>query len=164
MSRYALTLRERQPLTSATVSRATDNSPAWWWHAILFNAGSIEPDELPALVERTPCHMFNTAQIQTANRARWHVGHLLQVRDHDTEWQRWPRTGAVWRFVRNIHPCNAYYLPLTNWQRVRRDPQLVASVAAYYRERYASIWDEFTGLVRAPAGYGGAAPDGPLVI
>jgi hypothetical protein len=100
----------------------------------------------------------------TLNRQGWHAAHLLEVKDGDTNWRSWPRSSVVWRFVRNIHPCNVFYIPKTRWEQVGKDALLIASVAAAYRERYAAIWAEFADLAEAPAGHGQPAPDGPLMI
>jgi hypothetical protein len=115
-------------------------------------------------VAATPCHLFEIGSTPTVNRAGWHVAHLLNVKDGDTDWTRWPRSRAVRRFVRNLHPCNVFYVPLTDWERHGADPALIASVAAYYRARYAAVWPAFAELAGAPSGLGLAAPDGPLVI
>lgn len=147
-----------------TLLRQTDNAPAWWWHAVLFNRIPISPARLPELLEVTPSHMFDVAPTSTVNGAGWHVDHLLNVKDGDTDWQHWSRASVVWRFVRNIHPCNVFYVPKSDRQGVGGNPLVIASVAAYYRQRYAAIWHEFADLARAPEGYGGPVPDGPLVI
>jgi hypothetical protein len=69
-----------------------------------------------------------------------------------------------WRFVRNIHPANVFYLPMTAWQRVGADPTLIASVAAFYRQRYANLRSEFSNLAGGVPSFGLAAPDGELAI
>lgn len=70
----------------------------------------------------------------------------------------------VRRFVRNIHPANVFYLPLTNWRRVGKDKELIAMVASVYRSRYTRIWEEFVGLAGAPTSWETTSEDGPLVI
>ena len=142
--------------------RSTDNAPAWWWHAALYNGVVVAPAQLAGLIDATPCHMFHVGRTPTVSDAGWYVGHLLNVKDGNTDWQRWPRPAVVRRFIRNIHPCNVFYVPKANGQQVSSDPRLIASIAARYRERYASIWDEFAALAGAPARYGEAAPDGFL--
>jgi hypothetical protein len=100
----------------------------------------------------------------TVNRAGWYVAHVLNARDGDTKWQNWPRSAVVWRFIRNIHPCNVFYVPLIEGKRTGEDAGLIESVAAHYRQRYAAIWAEFIQLAGALMSLGEAASDGPLVI
>ena len=51
------------------------------------------------------------------NGAGWHVAHILNTKDRNIEWKNWSREELVRRFVRNIHPCNCYYIPKRNWHR-----------------------------------------------
>lgn len=144
--------------------KPTDNAPAWWWHAVLFNAVSVEPEQLPAFIGATPCEWKEVLATPTVNGAGWHVAHVLNARFGDTKWQSWSRSSVVWRFIRNIHPCNVFYVPKPEWRRVGADAELIESVAAHYRRRYAAIWAEFVHLSGALMGLGETAPDGPLVI
>lgn len=146
-----------------TYLRPTDNAPAWWWHRVLFNGVSIEAEQIGSFVAATPCHMF-AVKIPTVNKAGWHVAHILGAKDGDTDWEHWSRTSAIRRFVRNIHPCNVFYVPRVDWLTVGGDARLIASVAGYYRERYRAVWSEFAELAGAPRGLGISAPDGALVI
>jgi hypothetical protein len=147
-----------------TTIKWTDNAPAWWWHAVLFNGNAIEPDRLPSFIEATPCHMFQVASRPTVNTAGWHAAHVRDVKDRDTDWRHWPRTTAAWRFVRNIHPCNVFFVPKADWQLVGGDRALIASVAAHYRRRYLAIWDEYEALAVGDPAFEADAPDGTLVI
>ena len=144
-----------------------DNSPAWWWHALLFNGLAVDPARFASLIVATPSHMFQApARGETLNARGWYVAHILGVKNRDVRWQGWPRREAVWRFVRNIHPCNTFYVPRTPaaWVGISADAGMLASVADYYRRRYASVWDEFCQLADAPTGHGDPAPDGRLDI
>lgn len=144
-----------------------DNSPAWWWHAVLFNDLLADPPVFASFIEATPFHMFKApARKETLNAKGWYVAHILDVRNRDGRWLDWPTTTAVWRFVRNIHPCNVFYVPKgsADWIDVSADPVMLASVAAFYRERYAAIWDEFCTLAAAPKKHGDPAPDGRLEV
>jgi hypothetical protein len=144
--------------------RPTDNSPAWWWHALLFAGTEVTESDMGGLVSRTPAHVHDMDRRRTLNQARWHAAHILNAKDRDTAWWTWSRATVVRRFVRSIHPCNVFYVPLTDWPRVGADPRLIAAAAAHLRRRYASVWDDFSTLAHAPAGHGLADVDGPLVI
>jgi hypothetical protein len=149
-----------------TVVKPTDNAPAWWWYAVLFNAVPVDAEQMPAFIRTTPCHMHDVRG-PTVNRAGWYVAHVLNARNGDTKWQNWSRSAVVWRFIRNIHPCNVFYVPRIDrieGKRIGEDAGLIESVAAHYRRRYAAIWEEFMQLAGAPMGLGEAASDGPLVI
>lgn len=142
-----------------------DNSPAWWWHAVLFNDLSLDPAAFASFIAATPFHMFKApSRKETLNAKGWYVAHILGVKNRDVRWQDWPRSAAVWRFVRNIHPCNVFYVPKkpAAWIEISGEPKMLASVAAYYRQRYSSIWADFCELADAPIGHGDPAPDGIL--
>ena len=146
-----------------TALKPTDNAPAWWWHAVLFNGVPITSARFPTLVAGTPCRMFDIGSVPTINGAGWHAAHILDVKDGNIDWRGWDRVGATWRFVRNVHPCNVFYVPTKpDWQRVGGDHALIASVAGFYRERYAAVWEEFTRLAGASSTFGLDAPDGGL--
>ena len=157
------------PITTRDGSRLIpgDNSPAWWWHAVLFNDLLVDPSKLASFIAATPFHMFKAPNRgETLNVKGWYVAHILGVKNRDVRWQDWPRSTAVWRFVRNIHPCNVFYVPKkpAAWIDVSADAAMLATIAAYYRHRYSSIWDEFCDLADAPPGHGNPAPDGILDV
>lgn len=157
------------PITTRDGSRLIpgDNSPAWWWHAVLFNDLLVDPSKLASFIAATPFHMFRAPNRgETLNVKGWYVAHILGVKNRDVRWQDWPRSTAVWRFVRNIHPCNVFYVPKkpAAWIDVSADAAMLATIAAYYRHRYGSIWDEFCDLADAPPGHGNPAPDGILDV
>jgi hypothetical protein len=145
-----------------------DNAPAWFWHAVLFNEIAPDVAGIAAFVEATPFRRFDApSRQQTLNKQGWYAAHVLDVRDGDTAWRNWPTTSAVSRFVRNVHLCNVFYVPKEPkkaWVRVSGDASMIASVAAYYRERYSSVWEEFCQLAAAPKGHGDPAPDGLLKV
>ena len=144
----------------------TDNAPAWWWHAIMFNDVPVAPDGLAGAIDSTPARMFDIPRVATVNGAGWYVAHLLGAKDGDVDWRSWSLTTATWRFVRNIHPCNVFYVPkwTPEWKQVGEDPDMIASVAAHYRTRYAAVWDEFALLAAAPVGHGRRAADGRVTV
>ncbi len=144
--------------------KATDNAPAWWWHSVLFNRVRVDSDNLSCFIEATPWHFHQTGKWTTINHSGWHAAHIFDVKDGDTDWRSWSRESAVRRFIRNIHPCNVFFVPKTEWQRVGADPELIAAVAAHYRRRHASVWVEFLRLAQGEPQLGDGAVDGPLVI
>src|SRR5512141_2914210 len=89
--------------------KASDNSPGWWMHFVTFNGLR------DARFEDMPTHMFQTARLipSNINKAGWHVAHIYNAKDRNTDWRRWSRADLVRRFVRNVHPCNCFYLPNT---------------------------------------------------
>jgi hypothetical protein len=144
--------------------KATDNSPAWWWHSVLFNRVSVDAENVNYFIEATPWHFFRTGKWTTLNCSGWHTAHIFDAKDGDTNWQDWSRESAVRRFIRNIHPCNVFFVPKIEWRRAGADPDLIAAVAAHYRRRYASVWMEFLRLAQGEPQLGDGAEDGPLVI
>ena len=124
--------------------KPSDNSPAWWMHFVAFNG--IRDTQ----IEEAPTHMFEVSRLchPNINSAGWHVAHIYNAKDRDTDWRRWSRDDLTWRFVRNVHPCNCFYVPRPNWHHYGGDPRVIGFVASRYRERYGDIWEEFRKLVR----------------
>jgi hypothetical protein len=89
--------------------------------------------------------MFEVGRLvpSNINVARWHVGHIFDAKDRNVDWESWDRAELARRFIRNIHPCNCFYIPHVGWQRYGGDPRVIGFFADQYRQRYAAIWDEF---------------------
>ena len=120
----------------------SDNAPAWWMHYVAFTCS--RPPDLTAM----PTHMFEVAQRipSHVSAAGWHVAHIYNAKDRNTDWQNWTRAELTRRFVRNVHPCNCFYIPKPEWQRYGADPQVIAFFATEYAKRYGRIWEEFREL------------------
>ena len=115
--------------------RATDNSPAWWIHSKLFQGLSTHDDGFSAFIESIPCHMFEIRLPESISSAGWHVAHIFDAKDRNTAYEQWNRTELVRRMVRNIHPCNYFYIPKIDWQRYGGDPVVVAFFYEKFAER-----------------------------
>ena len=143
--------------------KATDNAPAWWTHALLLEGCSIAPGAFGEVFRSIPAHMFDVpATMKTANSAGWHVAHIFDVKDGNTAFATWSRTDAIGRCVRNVHPCNYFLLPKTNWQRWGGDGRVVAYFAELYAKRYADVWSEFLTLAGA-YDFRGEVPSEPIL-
>jgi len=131
--------------------RATDNAPAWWLHATLVQEHRIARDAFAEVVATIPTHMFDVAASTgpTASAAGWHIAHIFDVKDGNTDYKQWSRAEVVDRFVRNIHPCNYFLIAKTEWHRWGGDKRVIGSFAALYAERYSDVWPEFLRLARA---------------
>ena len=134
-----------QAYTTASGHRLkpSDNAPAWWMHFVAFN-GVRDAD-----LRQMPTHMFEMAKCLPQahiNNAGWHVAHILNAKDGNVNWPHWTRDELVRRFIRNVHPCNTFYVPQTNWQRYGGDPGVIGFFAARYAERYSSVWERFLAL------------------
>lgn len=128
--------------------KATDNAPAWWMHYALFHEIRISQAEFPQVVETIPCHMFEvSAQLpESINTAGWHVAHIVDVKDRNVHFPSWDRTELTRRFLRNVHPCNYFFLPKPQWQKWGADARVIGFFAALYADRYSSVWQEFLEL------------------
>lgn len=149
--------REEYATGDGTRIRMTDNAPAWWVHYALLQGASITPGAFGPVIESIPAHFFDVARMlpASANRAGWHVAHILAVKDRSTDHMTWRRPEAVGRFVRNIHPCNHFLVPKPGWQRWGGDPRVIAFFAEKFAARYVDVWDEFIRMARAdPKGIG----------
>jgi hypothetical protein len=120
----------------------SDNAPAWWMHALAFN-GIRDVDYTTA-----PTHLFEIGRRvpSNINAAGWHVAHIYGAKDRDTNWQSWDRAQLTRRFIRNIHPCNCFYIPKNSWRRLGADPKVIGVVAQRYAGRYRSVWPEFVSF------------------
>jgi hypothetical protein len=129
--------------------RVTDNAPSWWIHRELF-AGRI-PDRAAfgAFVDEVPSHMFRIPKGENISSAGWHVAHIFDVKNGDVSFAAWDRTELVRRMVRNIHPCNYFFVPKQDWQRHGGDPRVIAFFYDRLAAKYHAIWAEFLALAAA---------------
>lgn len=129
--------------------RATDNSPAWWIHAALFEGPSLQRDGFSPFIESIPCHMFEIRLRESINSAGWHVAHIFDAKDRNTAYQQWDQRELVRRMVRNLHPCNYFYLPKVNWQQYGGDPAVISFFTKKFAAMYFNVWGEFIDLAQA---------------
>lgn len=132
--------------------RPSDNSPAWWFHYLLYNRLVVRPDDFRALLDDAPTHMFEVARsIPTSvSAAGWHVAHIFGAKDGNAASDSWSREELRRRFLRNFHPCNIFYIPKTNWQRNGADPRVIAYFAARLAERFGRVWTDFVAVAGRP--------------
>ncbi len=151
--RYVGEMERRKDYSTmqGTRLRATDNAPAWWVHASLFQDCRVADGAMASVIASIPCHMLDVPRTTPpeANEAGWHCAHILNVNDGDTDQIRWTRKDVIARFVRSVHPANYFLLPKTNWQRWGADQRVIAYFADVYRVRYSNSWDEFLALANA---------------
>lgn len=121
--------------------RPTDNSPAWWIHANLF-LNEFRPHSFDDFIENVPWHMFSVRLKQSVNRSGWHVAHIFGVKDKEIRDSR----DLALRMVRNIHPCNYFYVPTSDWRRYGGDETVISFFHQKFRNRYKSVWKEFLSL------------------
>ncbi len=136
---------------SGGLIRPTDNSPAWTVHRWLFDRAPLRnAEELASFLEEfVPSHFHSMARIPSVSRSGWHVAHIFPAKDGNTSYQSWDRAELTKRFVRNLHPCNCFYVPKTAWHRYGGDTDVLAFAADVYRKRYGAIWAEFLRLAAA---------------
>jgi hypothetical protein len=135
--------------------KATDNAPAWWIHFALFQQIGLRAENFSEIIESVPTHFFEVAaQVpESISAAGWHVAHIFAVKDRDTDYRSWSNREMVRRCVRNIHPCNYFFVPKTDWQTWGGNERVIAYFAGLYQEFYGSVWTDFLSLSRAdPSG------------
>jgi hypothetical protein len=98
---------------------------------------------------RATCSRPRDSFQKTFSTAGWHVAHILNAKDRNTDWQVWTRADVQRRFFRNIHPCNCFYVPKRGWHQYGGDPSVVGYLAERYAERYADVWPTFLKLAGA---------------
>ena len=138
-----LTLR----MENGTKLRATDNSPAWWIHYQLFTGEVRKFTEFSSLVEAAPSHMFQVRLPNHVSKAGWHIAHIFDVKDRNINFQGWTREELLRRTARNIHPCNYFYIPKSDWQRHGGDARVTGFFYKKFKELYAPIWEDFLLLM-----------------
>lgn len=129
--------------------RATDNSPAWWIHANLWNGNSLGSDNFEAVIDAVPSHMFHVKLRESINSAGGHVAHIFDAKDRDTAYEEWDRQNLTRRMIRNIHPCNCFYIPTVDWRAYGGDPAVIAFFYDKFAQKYSGIWNEFLELADA---------------
>ena len=147
-----LTERGRDYLTAeGDRFRATDNAPAWAVHYAVFHDLEVQGEQFARFIDGLPTHMFDAmrAMDSSVHDAGWHIAHIYNVKDGNTDFQHWDRETLTWRFVRNIHPCNYFLVPLVHWQASGGDERVIVYFAHLYAQRYADIWPDFLALARA---------------
>lgn len=133
--------------------RPSDNSPAWVIHYLLFYDLAVE--SFSHLMDGLPVHMFDVQRsVETSiNAARWHVAHIFNARYGSTDFRHWSHEDVVCRFVRNIHPCNHFYVPLSNWSEHGGDHRVISYFLRVYERRYSAVWEEFLTLAQGRHGH-----------
>lgn len=128
--------------------KATDNAPAWWTQYAVLQGYSISPEHVADVMRTIPVHMFDVPKAlpTTANAAGWHIAHIFPVKDGDTGFRDWTRGDVMARFIRNVHPCNYFLVPKTDWQRWGGDERVISFFAELHSRRYADVWSEFLAL------------------
>jgi len=146
--------RHDYPIAGSVTFRATDNAPSWWVHSALTAGHRIAPGAMRAIIGSMPCHMFDVSKVSApvAASVGWHIAHIFNVKDGDTDYSRWTRRDVVARFIRNIHPANHFLFPKHDWQRGGSDPRVVGYFASLYERRYGAVWDEFVAKAGASSG------------
>ena len=129
--------------------RASDNAPAWWLHYQLYATPFSNPENCDKFIDSIPTHMFDVSLSEHINKAGWHVAHIYYAKDGNTDYQEWNHRELAWRMVRNIHPCNYFYIPKTNWQRYGGHPDVLSYFQQKYAEIYRDVWVEFLDMANA---------------
>jgi len=129
--------------------RATDNAPAWWLHAKLFDADSFTYDSFSSFIASIPSHMFEIRLPQSINSAGWHVAHIFNAKDRNLDYDHWDHPELTRRTIRNIHPCNYFYIPKIDWRVHGGEQAVIAFFCEKFAATYSAIWPEFLDLAGA---------------
>ena len=126
--------------------KPSDNSPAWWMHFVAFNG--IRDADFPTM----PSHMHDVTRVLGTSRhishAGFYVAHILNAKDRHVDWQNWSKEDLARRFIRNVHPCNCFYVPKIRGAHFGEHPAIIGFFATMYARRYASVWAEFLDAAR----------------
>ena len=143
--------RQVYSVKDGTRFKATDNAPAWWIHATLLQGWSIADGAFADVVATMPAHIHDVKNTcpPTASDAGWHIAHIFDVNNRDTDYSRFSRREIIRRFVRSVHPCNYFLVPKPDWPRWGGDARVIGYFSALYSERYAEVWSDFLRLADA---------------
>jgi hypothetical protein len=141
----------------------TDNAPPWWIHATCF-AGHRPPHTgIDTILDDVWCWMFRAHRggkrfPGNANQAGWYVAHILQAKPRgDGAPESWDDRTAEQRFLRNVSPLNQFLVPKGNGRDVGERPAVISTIAAFHRERYGDVFEQFLVDAGARPGELGAA-------
>ncbi len=134
---------------TGTKLKASDNSPAWWLHAMMCEERTFTPDAFEQAILTMPTHIFQIKKHvkQTINDFGWHIAHAYNAKNGDINYRAWDRDELARRFIKNIHPCNCFYIAKPAWQIYGGNPAIIAFFAERYAERYGAIWNEFRAFM-----------------
>jgi hypothetical protein len=127
--------------------RATDNSPAWYVHYQIYSGHYREFPSFSNFIDKIPCHIFRIQMPENINQAGWHVAHIFDVKDRNLNFNSWDRKELLRRTARNIHPCNYFYLPSTNWQIWGSNQEILSFYYERFSTMYRSVWNEYLDIV-----------------
>lgn len=127
--------------------RPTDNSPAWWLHYQLFTGEYVNFSDFETLIESIPCHIFDLKINNHISQAGWHVAHIFEAKDRNTDIFTWNQQELTKRMVRSIHPCNYFYIAKQNWQHFGGEPQVISFFYERFKEKYHTIWDNYLSQI-----------------
>ena len=147
--RYTGSLGRRETICNQCGQRlrASDNAPSWWVHHLLFTEEYKKYLSFQSIIDMIPCHMFDIRLPVHINKIGWHVAHIFNVKDGNTDYHKWDAKELMRRTILNIHPCNYFYIPKTNWQTYGGDQDVIAFFYEKFKKKYHSIWNEFLHLI-----------------
>ena len=147
----------------------TDNAPPWWMHAVAFSGVMPPAGGLTSIIDQVWCTIMDTDKGRKAipgqaNAAGWYIAHILQVKPPwDGPLETWDEQTARRRFLRNLSPLNQFLVPKGNGADIGERAVVVATVAAWYRQRYGEVFEKFLLEAGARPGEMGV-PDPEIVV
>lgn len=133
--------------STGNLIKPTDNSPSQWIHFQLFYDRMDEFIDFHELSKKIPCHFHHVKLKESVNKAGWHVAHLFSTKDYKTNVDEWDRDELLKLTLRNIHPCNYFYLPKTNQQKNDGDSNVIAYFYDKFKQKYSTIFEEFESII-----------------
>ena len=116
---------------------ASDNSPAWWLHAFLLSRLPL-PSDMGKFVRNIPRHMFDIKLSNNLSKAGFHLAHLSNVKNRDTNWKDWNKEELERRMRLNIHPWNWCLIAKECWRIFGANEDIIGFIDQEYIERYGA--------------------------
>lgn len=130
--------------------KGSDNAPPWYIHKNLYTQPFTGTHSCADFLTSAWCHFHNTHNHRPhINSQDWYVAHIFRAKDRNTAWHDWDREELTKRMVRNIHPCNYFYVPLNDGPKYGEDPTVISYFYDKFSRLYGDVWEEFLATADA---------------
>lgn len=131
----------------------TDNSPAWWLHSYLLTDLPLDGLDNAEFFWSVPRHMYDIRLRTHLAKAGFHLAHIVNAKNRDTQWETWTAAELQRRMIFSIHPWNWCLVGKPEWARNGGRADILDWIQARYVVRYGAdyqAWRKRHGLAEPP--------------